>query len=121
MPLHLLLTLSPMAMHVGAIVAISALGIWSSGAVAKALGQKDPGLVVIDEVAGVLIAMAVVRDEAWWWQASAFALFRLLDISKPPPIRQAERAQPPGLGIMLDDLVAGALTAAIVWGIVELA
>jgi phosphatidylglycerophosphatase A len=116
-PLHLALTSTALPVHVAAIAVIAVLGVWCSELVARALDDKDPSLVVIDEVAGVLIALVVVRDGAWWLQLLAFALFRLLDITKPPPIRQAERAKPAGLGIMLDDLIAGAGAAALVWGI----
>ena len=69
--------------------------------------------VVVDEVAGTLIAMAMVRDFGPWVGALALVLFRVLDITKPGPIGRAEHAEPPGLGIMLDDLIAGACAGAV--------
>jgi len=112
-PLHFLLTRLPLVWHWAAVVAVSLLGIWASDRVARVLDVKDPQRVVIDEVAGTLIAMGMVRDLGLWTGVVALAAFRLLDITKPGPIGRAERAKPPGLGIMLDDLVAGALAGAV--------
>jgi phosphatidylglycerophosphatase A len=106
-PLHLLLRgLSP-AGHAAAVVALSALGIWASGKYADALGEHDPQSAVIDEVAGTLIALGLVRHQGALAHAIALVLFRALDIIKPGPIDAAQRAKPEGLGIMLDDLIAG--------------
>ena len=107
-PLHLLLRrLSPLG-HLLAVLAATGAGIWSAQREAEESGQSDPQRVVIDEVAGTLIAMGLVRDRGLGRQLAALLLFRLLDIWKPGPIRRAEHAQPAGLGIMLDDLLAGA-------------
>jgi phosphatidylglycerophosphatase A len=62
---------------------------------------------VIDEVVGTLIALGLVRTRSLGARLVAFALFRVLDITKPGPIARAEHARPPGLGIMLDDVLAG--------------
>jgi phosphatidylglycerophosphatase A len=107
LPLHWLLHSTSVGVHLACVAGITGLGFWASQIVADDLGQKDPGRVVIDEVAGVLIAMGLVRHEPWQIQLFAFVAFRALDILKPPPIRQAERVSPAGVGIMLDDLVAG--------------
>ena len=106
-PLHLLLMRLPLAYHVGAIVAITVVGTWAAQRVSDNLREKDPQRVVVDEVAGTLIAMAFVRDDGFVAGALALVLFRVFDITKPGPIRRAEHAKPPGLGIMLDDLLAG--------------
>ena len=81
-----------------------------SGPAAQALGQKDPGWIVIDEVAAV---WAVLGPLDFWvgpldWRAymAAFVFFRFFDILKPWPARLIERRVPGGPGIMLDDLVA---------------
>ncbi len=120
-PLHLLLSLGPIWLHVSVTVVIAAVGLVVSQIVSDDRNDKDPSLVVIDEVLGTLIAMGVVRSQAWWLQLLALAAFRLFDITKPPPIRQAERQQPAGLGIMLDDLLAGLVAAALVWGLARFA
>jgi phosphatidylglycerophosphatase A len=116
-PLHLLLCrLSPGA-HIAAVIITTATGIWAAQREALESGQDDPQRVVIDEVAGTLIAMGLVRTRSVSRQLAALVLFRALDIWKPGPIRTAENAKPKGLGIMLDDLVAGlgAGVAARLW------
>jgi len=108
-PVHLLLVTLPVTYHWAVIALITALGIWASQRISDALGQKDPQRVVVDEVAGVLIAMACVRTAPAAAAAAAFVLFRFFDITKLGPVGMAERAKPAGLGIMADDLVAGAI------------
>jgi phosphatidylglycerophosphatase A len=97
-----------------AIVAIIAtlIGIPAATIVARESGREDPGHVVIDEVAGQLIALIAIPAD-WQHAALSLLLFRAFDILKPPPIRQFERL-PSGTGIMLDDVAAGlfALAAA---------
>ena len=81
------------------------IGIRASTIVARESARKDPGFVVIDEVAGQLIALIVMPPD-WQHAALALILFRLFDIFKPWPIRKLE-ALPEGTGIMLDDVAAG--------------
>jgi phosphatidylglycerophosphatase A len=106
-PLHLLLSLAPAPLHVAAALLLSAAGIWAAQRYAVASGEDDPQRVVIDEVAGSVIAMGLVRAAPLGVQLSALVLFRVLDIYKPGPIRRLEHVQPAGAGIMLDDLLAG--------------
>lgn len=88
--------------------------IWAAGATARDLGREDPGLVVIDEVLGQwLTASAIVRP-TWQSYVLAFALFRILDITKPWPIRKLERLHD-GLGIVADDLLAGIYGALLLY------
>jgi phosphatidylglycerophosphatase A len=99
---------SPVALAIGtAIAAIAAtlIGIPAATIVARESGRKDPGQVVIDEVAGQLIALIAIPAD-WQHAVISLILFRLFDILKPPPIRQFERL-PVGTGIMLDDVAAG--------------
>jgi phosphatidylglycerophosphatase A len=88
-----------------AAVLVTAIGIPASTIAARESGRKDPGFVVIDEVAGQLIALIAVRPD-WQHAAISLILFRLFDIFKPWPIRKLE-ALPEGTGIMLDDVAAG--------------
>jgi phosphatidylglycerophosphatase A len=81
---------------------VFAIGCWASDA---ATDEKDPGYIVIDEVAAQFFVL-VAAPLDWRAYAAAFVLFRVFDIWKPPPIRRVERAVPGGLGIMLDDIVA---------------
>ncbi len=94
------------ALLFGAILAF-AIGVWASARMAQNLGIKDPGVVVIDEVAGQWLALAFVPLSGWSYVAG-FLLFRLADITKPWPASLADRRLDGGLGIMLDDMIAGA-------------
>lgn len=82
-----------------------ALGIPAATLVARESGRKDPGFVVIDEVAGQLIALIGLTPD-WPHALLALICFRFFDILKPPPIRRLE-ALPEGTGIVVDDLGAG--------------
>lgn len=112
-PVHLGLRLLPLPLHLAAVAGITALGVWSSNEMAKAMGTEDPQCVVIDEVAGTLIAMSMVRDSSIGVQALALGLFRLFDIWKPGVIDTVQNAKPEGVGIMADDVLAGILAGAI--------
>ena len=84
-----------------------AIGIPAATLVANAAGLKDPGFVVIDEVAGQLITFIAV-PVSWQSLLLGFILFRGFDIVKPPPVRSLEKL-PGGTGIVLDDVAAGLL------------
>jgi phosphatidylglycerophosphatase A len=88
--------------------ALSVIGLWAAERESKQRAVHDPGWIVIDEVAGMWLALAGHPRSALV-ALIAFTAFRWLDIAKPPPIRQAEHA-PGGLGIMLDDLLCGMLS-----------
>ena len=90
-----------------AAILVTLVGIPASTIVARESGREDPGHVVIDEVAGQLIALIAVPAD-WQHALLSLLLFRLFDILKPPPVRQLERL-PAGTGIMLDDVAAGVL------------
>lgn len=81
------------------------VGIPASTRVARASRSADPSFVVIDEVAGQLIAL-ITLPLSWKSLLAGFILFRAFDIVKPPPLRHLERI-PAGAGIMLDDVGAG--------------
>jgi len=93
-------------------ILVTAIGIFVSSEVAKESAIKDPSFVVIDEVAGQLIALIAVPAE-WKYALASFILFRGFDIVKPPPIRRLEKL-PGGWGIMLDDVAAGLCALAVV-------
>jgi phosphatidylglycerophosphatase A len=88
--------------------------VWAAGVTAVASGRKDPQFVVIDEVIGLWIALAGAVSYNWKSYLGAFALFRLFDIWKPPPVRQLE-ALPGGWGINLDDVMAGVYGALVLF------
>ena len=100
------------------IVAVVLAGTWSAHALSARLGLKDPGVIVVDEIAGQMLTLLGVAMSGSVL-AAAFVLFRAFDILKPPPARQLE-ALPGGFGIMADDLAAGAyanvaLRVALTW------
>ncbi len=80
------------------------IGVYTGGELEKELGE-DPSKVVIDEVVGMGISLLFVPHD-WRLFLIAFVLFRLFDILKPPPIDQSQQL-PGGLGIMIDDVLAG--------------
>ena len=90
-----------------AAIVVTLIGIPASTLVARESGREDPGFVVVDEVAGQLIALIAIRPD-WKHAVLSLILFRLFDIFKPWPIRKFE-ALPEGTGIMLDDVAAGVL------------
>jgi phosphatidylglycerophosphatase A len=100
----------------GVAMVLTVLGIWAADIVAKDSGLKDPQLVVIDEVAGVLCTLAVA-PLTWAGLITGVVLFRIFDQFKPWPARAAERKLPGGYGIVLDDIAAGAWGAAVLAGL----
>ena len=99
-----LLPASPIA-QASAIAVITVVGSWSGGVAEHHFGRPDPGHVVIDEVAGMLVTLFLV-PVGWAGTLLAFLFFRLADIVKPYPANRLERL-PGGAGIMADDLMAG--------------
>lgn len=102
----------------GSLVAgLFVLGVWSSNRIEQRYGLHDPGAIVIDEVVGqwlaVAIPLAVVPGWLPDWQifVLGFVLFRFFDIAKPPPVGWLDRRVPGGMGVMLDDVAAGLLAA----------
>lgn len=95
------------------------LGVWAASEYAVRTGTVDAGAVVIDEVAGQWLTLVLVPPDLIYYLLG-FLLFRLADIYKPWPISWADRNIKGGLGVMLDDLMAGVPAAAILYGIVLL-
>jgi phosphatidylglycerophosphatase A len=90
------------------------VGIWAATVEAESCGRKDPGHIVIDEVAGQWITLAGATVFSWKSWILGFFLFRLFDIWKPVPVRQLEKL-PGGTGIMADDLMAGVYAAVVLY------
>lgn len=107
LPLHIgLRALGPIPHAIGSI-AITLLGTWAAQRVAEASGEEDPSSVVIDEVAGTLIALGLAASAGIGPQIAAFLAFRVLDIAKPGVIDDVQYWRPAGVGIMADDVLAG--------------
>jgi phosphatidylglycerophosphatase A len=98
------------------IVAVTLAGIWAGTRIEQLSGRKDPGKVVVDEVAGQLIALFPLTIFAHWSTGLvilSFILFRFFDIVKPYPANRLQELDG-GVGIMFDDLVAGVYGAVVV-------
>jgi phosphatidylglycerophosphatase A len=112
LPGALLQRVSPALLPLVVVLVIFA-GLW---AIRAAHVDGDPGWVVVDEVAGQLLAVYGLAHVSVLGILSAFLIFRILDIAKPGPIGWADR-QGGAAGIMADDVIAGAVTAGILWAI----
>ena len=107
---------SLLAAIIGAILVVTFAGIWAGSRIEQLSGRKDPGKVVVDEVAGQLIALFPLTLFARWSTGAvilSFILFRFFDIVKPYPANRLQDLDG-GIGIMFDDLVAGVYAAVVV-------
>jgi phosphatidylglycerophosphatase A len=96
------------------IVAVCAVGIWASAQAERIFDEEDPQRVVVDEVAGQLIAYSPVAVLDWKHLLIGFVLFRLFDIWKPYPINKLQDLHG-GFGVMADDILAGIYAAMIIY------
>lgn len=102
--------------ELAAIPLVFAIGVWAAHGTEVAMGRKDPGVVVIDEVLGMLITLALL-PVSMTGVVVGFVLFRALDVIKPYPAAQLEHVHG-GLGIMADDAVAGLYSHLILRGLI---
>jgi phosphatidylglycerophosphatase A len=107
-PLYLLVRPLGLGAVAATAVAVTLVGLWAAGDVERRLGNKDPQIVCIDEVAGVMVTW-LAAPPTWVGVVAGFVVFRVLDQLKPWPARTAERLGG-GAGVMLDDVAAG------IWG-----
>ena len=101
-----------------AAVGLFAAGCWAAEGYERRSGRRDPGAVVVDEVAGQWLTLAAVPASPWSY-AAGFALFRAADVLKPWPARLAERRLPGGVAVMADDAAAAAWAGAALWALGE--
>ncbi|MFH0798603.1 MAG: phosphatidylglycerophosphatase A [Pseudomonadota bacterium] len=104
--LYWLIRTLPAPAYGATVVAFIAFAVWISDQASRIFGEEDPQQVVIDEIAGILVTLAFLHPSLKVAMAG-FVLFRLFDITKPPPIRWIERRFAGGLGIVFDDVAAG--------------
>ena len=97
-----------------ALAAVVVVGLWASHRVETVLERKDPGVIVIDEVAGMMVAVLLV-PRTLGVLVCAFLLFRLFDIWKPFPAREAQALRG-GFGVVVDDLIAGVYALVLIMG-----
>ena len=119
-PFYLLLDQLSLPLYLLAVMLAFGVGVYLCERTSKDLGVHDHGGIVWDEFVGLWITM-VVAPPGWWWLLVGFLLFRLFDIWKPFPIGWLDKHVHGGLGIMLDDAVAGSFAwlllqiAAVFW------
>lgn len=100
-----------MEVRLGIIVLLFIAGGFLTGRAAHLLNKKDPGCIVLDELVGQWLVYLPFTDLSGTALVAGFLFFRVFDIIKPFPIRQAEHWLPRGWGIMLDDIIAGIYAA----------
>lgn len=125
LPFWYLLSLLPVPVYWLIVVLAALIGIWLCGKTAHDMGIHDHGAIVWDEFVGLWITLAVLPHPVlsahgwpipdWCWLLAGFILFRLLDMWKPWPIRWFDQKTPGGVGIMLDDIIAGIIAAALLY------
>jgi phosphatidylglycerophosphatase A len=98
-----------------AVVLVSLIGLWAAGRFEAQSGEHDNSAIVIDEVAGVWIAL-IPAALYTPYVVSAFLLFRFFDILKPWPVSWADKKLPGALGVMIDDIIAGIFAALVIAG-----
>jgi phosphatidylglycerophosphatase A len=103
-------------LHLAATVVLCGAALVASGRAAAELGQPDPPQVIIDEIAGMSVALLALPFH-WYDLGAVFLLFRLFDVVKPAPIPRLERL-PGGFGVVADDIAAG-LLARVTWWLLK--
>ena len=119
-PLFLILATQSVHIYLVFVVIAFLIGCWSSAYTSKSLQIHDHPGIVIDEIVGYLITMILV-PVYWYWVILGFIFFRIFDIWKPWPISIADKHIKGGIGIMLDDVIAGILALlslhTVIWSV----
>ncbi|MCG9738591.1 phosphatidylglycerophosphatase A [Shewanella insulae] len=118
-PLYLLMAGLPLGWYLGLTLVSVVAGFYICDKASKDMGVHDHGAIVWDEVAGLLITL-IAAPAGWLWVAVGFGLFRFFDILKPWPIKVLDAKVHGGIGIMIDDVLAGVFAFLCLQGIVYL-
>lgn len=113
LPLYWLMQDLPLITYISIVVLAFIAGIWICQKSAEWLQKDDPSAVVWDEIVGYLVTM-IAAPSGWQWMVLGFVLFRFFDILKPWPINLADKAIHGGLGIMVDDVIAGVFSLVVI-------
>jgi len=105
-PLYWLMQFQSLAVYLSIVLVVCIVGIWICDKSSEMLGVHDHSGIVWDEFAGFFITM-IAAPKGWLWILIGFLLFRLFDVLKPWPISILDKKMQGGLGIMIDDIVAG--------------
>jgi len=114
LPIFWLLAKLPLAYYIAIVLMLFIAGIFICGLSCKRLGVHDHSGIVWDEIVGYLITMTATPS-GWMWMVVGFILFRFFDIVKPWPLNWIDRAVGGGLGIMLDDAIAGLICCGLMY------
>lgn len=106
----------PLAVEWGIVAGFILLACVIAGRAEHILGSHDSGQIVIDEVAGMWVAL-LGHPAHWDSILVIFVIFRILDIAKPGPIRWLDRRVPGGVGVVADDVASGVIASILAWGI----
>lgn len=111
----LLLRQLPLPLYVATLLFGFAVGVWACHEASRALGVADHRSLVWDEFIGQWVALLplLVIDASWWAIGAGFVLFRLFDVGKPWPISWLDRRVKGGMGVMIDDVLAGVFAAVV--------
>jgi phosphatidylglycerophosphatase A len=109
LPVYYVMSLFPLSTVFAGLIVFIAFACWVAGEAEKALGDKDPGCIVIDEIAGMAVTFFAL-DFSWAVAIAGFALFRFFDVVKPFPIRYLEKRYGGGFGVVVDDVAAGVIS-----------
>ncbi|AJR09679.1 phosphatidylglycerophosphatase A [Photobacterium gaetbulicola] len=116
-PLYLLMVQLPFTVYLLITVVAAFIGITICQKTSDDMGVHDHGSIVWDEFVGFWITMAIAPVVSWQWVLAGFVLFRFFDMVKPWPISWLDKHVHGGLGIMVDDILAGFMAMIALWGI----
>ena len=110
---------------IAAAVIVFIIGTWATDVIIRDSAEKDPGKVVIDEVAGQLLTFVFIADsmlyhnlENWWLYLVGLLAFRFFDICKMGPVKWFDSKMKNAFGVMMDDVCAGLIGGVIIWGVI---
>jgi phosphatidylglycerophosphatase A len=109
-----------MPIYLSIIVVSFLIGVWACDVAGRAVGVDDHRSLVWDEFVGQWIALVPALLAPWWAVVAGFVLFRVFDVWKPWPIRWFDRHLKGGMGVMIDDVVAGVFAAVLLWAMLRL-
>jgi phosphatidylglycerophosphatase A len=116
-PFWWLMTLLPLQLYSLLVLIGISVGVYLCHRTARDMGVHDHGSIVWDEFIGMWITLMAIPAMSWQWVLVGFVIFRIFDMWKPWPIRWFDRNVHGGMGIMVDDIIAGVISAAILYGL----
>ncbi|ERH65212.1 MULTISPECIES: phosphatidylglycerophosphatase A [Pantoea] len=116
-PFWWLMTLLPLQLYSLLVLIGISVGVYLCHRTARDMGVHDHGSIVWDEFIGMWITLMAIPAMSWQWVLAGFVIFRIFDMWKPWPIRWFDRNVHGGMGIMVDDIIAGVISAAILYGL----